>query len=295
MIIVNPSAGMEKADLFKKEVENLLINQGYQIVMRVTEKKNDAKKFASEASDKSMDLISVLGGDGTVNEVINGIANKINRPSLHIIPLGTVNNFAKALDIPLKPEEAINVLENPTNKKADIGKINGYYFMNLVNLGTIAEATYQVTSEQKSKIGSLAYFMEGLKKFAEKETFSVTIEDENGREQLEAMLVLVTVTDTVAGLQHVLKEANIDDGYLHIFVIKELSGLESVSMLTNLWNHMLKEQDQIEYWKVKSAKIETNPQKVVNIDGDKGFTTPFKLSILEKHITVISEKQDTEN
>ncbi len=290
MIIVNPSSGEEKSTVFIDDTENMLITMGYHVTVKETKNENDAENFAAEACKKMMDIISVMGGDGTVNEVLSGIAEKEYRPVIHIIPLGTVNNFAKALDIPLKPKEAIQVLENPVERLTDIGKINNTYFMNLVNLGAIAEATYEVTSEQKSKLGSLAYFIEGVKQYTKQDTFTVTVEYENELKQLEAMLVLITVTDTVAGLQHVMKEVKADDGYLHVYAIKEISGFDSVSMLSNLWNGMLKDHEQVAYWKAKSIKIDANPKKVTNIDGDEGHATPLSLSILEKHIKVLFQK-----
>ncbi len=290
MIIVNPSSGEEKSSLFIDDTENMLMTMGYQVTVKETKKESDAEKFAVEACEKKVHIVSVMGGDGTVNEVLSGIAEKEYRPVIHIIPLGTVNNFAKALDIPLKPKEAIQVLENPVERITDIGKINNTYFINLVNLGAIAEATYEVTSEQKSKLGSLAYFMEGVKQYTKQDTFIVTVEYENEVKQLEAMLVLTTVTDTIAGLQHVMREVNPDDGYLHVFVIKQISGFDSVSMLSNLWNGMLKDHQQVAYYKAKSIKIDTNPKKVANIDGDEGYPTPLSLSILEKHIKVLSQK-----
>ncbi|MGP4042032.1 diacylglycerol/lipid kinase family protein [Gracilibacillus sp. D59] len=288
MIILNPSSGTEKSKQFQHEVEEVLNKQGYHVITKCTEKEYDAKKFAEEACEENMELVTVLGGDGTVNEVINGIAERTKRPTLHIIPLGTVNNFARALGIPLKPRDAIEVIRDPHVMKADLGKVNDQFFINLVNVGAIAEATYQVTPEQKSKLGSIAYFLEGFKKFTEKDMFSVTISTDESSRQIEAMLVLVAVTNTVAGWENMLQEAEIDDGYLHVFAVKEISTLESVSMITSLLNGSLKDQKQVEYWKAKKVTVDTIPTKVANIDGDEGMQTPLQFSVLEKHIKIMN-------
>ncbi|SHN36217.1 diacylglycerol/lipid kinase family protein [Gracilibacillus kekensis] len=289
MIIVNPSSGTEKSVQFKQNVYTILVEQGYIVKLKETSKEGDALNFATKASDDHFDLITIMGGDGTINEVINGIAEKEVRPSLHIIPLGTVNNFAKALELPLKPQQAIELIKNSKKKQVDLGKINDSYFMNLVNIGAIAEATYQVTAEQKSKLGSLAYLIEGLKKFSEKDLFSVTIATEETDVQLNVMLVLVALTDAFGGLKNAISEAEVDDGYLHVFAFKEITNLESIAMLKNLVNGQLKDQPQIEYWKTKNLNIESTPDKVANVDGDEGFSTPLHMSVLEKHLTIISQ------
>ncbi|UOQ47033.1 diacylglycerol kinase family lipid kinase [Gracilibacillus caseinilyticus] len=288
MIIVNPSSGREKAQQYKDDIKEILQQQDYEVSVRETEKAYDALQFAEEASQSKIGLVSVLGGDGTVNEVINGLAEKEYRPMLHIIPLGTVNNFAKALNIPLKPEEASHVLNEMNARPVDVGKINDHYFMNLVNIGAIAEATYQVSADQKSKLGPLAYFIEGVKKFSEHDIFAAEIEHDQQKEAYQVILIIIAVTDTLAGIQHVLSEAEVDDGYLHVYAIKDLTNLESVSMLTQFVNGSLKDQQQVAYWKTKEISVHTTPSKITNIDGDEGESTPIKLSVLKQHINILT-------
>lgn len=288
MIILNPSSGGEKAHQFEEEVSNVLTELGYELIIRETKQENDATRFAENACKTGVKIITVLGGDGTISEIINGISRYEHRPALHIIPLGTVNNFARALDIPLRPRKAIEIIKNPVERKVDLGKVNEQYFMNLVNLGAVAEATYEVTPEQKSKLGAIAYFLEGVKRFSDKELFSATVITENDSKEVEAMLILITVTDTVAGIKHIIKEAEVKDGYLHVFAFKEMTSLEGLSILTNLINGSLKEQEQVKYWKAKSIHIQTTPQKVANVDGDEGEITPLRFEILEKHLTVLT-------
>lgn len=286
-IILNPSSGNEKSNQFKEKVKKKLVEQGYDVMIKETKKANDAQLFGEQACEQHVPFLTVMGGDGTISEVINGIAKYDTRPKLHIIPMGTVNNFARALQIPLEPKKAIDIIGNEEKIQIDLGKVNQQYFTNLVNVGAIAEATYEVTTEQKSKLGAFAYFFEGIKKFSEKELFSTTITTDDSTKEMEAMLVLVAVTDTVAGIKNIIKEAEIEDGYLHVFVFKEMTNLEGVSILTNLINGSLKEQEHIEYWKTKKLEVDTIPRKVANFDGDEGEATPLQFEILEKHLTVL--------
>ncbi|MFC4402944.1 diacylglycerol/lipid kinase family protein [Gracilibacillus xinjiangensis] len=291
IVILNPSSGSKESVKYKEMIEQILMTNNYQFKIRRTEKENDARRFAEEASGEGIDLLVVMGGDGTINEVINGLVNKAHRPLLQVIPLGTVNNFARAVGVPLQVEDALQLIENGTTMQVDIGEVNQQYFSNLVNIGAIAEATYQVTPEQKSKLGSLAYFFEGLKKFREKDVFPVTIETAEITVETEAMLVLIAVTDTFASWKNILKEAEVDDGFLHIFAIKQLTNFEGVAMLTRMMNGSLKDQEQVEYFKVKKASIYTEETKVANVDGDEGAATPLHLSILPGHLHVLTSER----
>lgn len=287
MVIVNPSSGSEESENYRNKVLDKLQNKGYRVTSRITQKVRDAVHFAQEACESNLDLIVIMGGDGTINEVINGIAPTNHYPTLLIIPFGTVNNFAKALELPLNPDEAIEIIEKGQFQNVDIGKVNDQYFMNLINLGVIAEATYSVTAEQKSKYGSFAYFIEGVKKFSEKDVFRVQIETDIDTLDTDAMFVLVAVTDTFAGWKNMIKEAEIDDGYLHLFIFKELTSIKSIAMIAKLMSGSLKEQKNVIYRKAKEAIIQTNTTKVINVDGDEGEETPLKIRILPSRLRVM--------
>jgi diacylglycerol kinase (ATP) len=157
MIIVNPSSGKEKAtenlDLLKAALAEM-----YDVTtIRKTQRVGDAIKFAKEACANNFDALISMGGDGTISESINGIAEQSHQPTFGIVPLGTVNDFARALRIPLEPVESIAILKRNQTKPVDIGKNNHSYFMNVLAVGAIAEATYAVTPQQKTKLGSFAY------------------------------------------------------------------------------------------------------------------------------------------
>ena len=109
MVIINPSSGKELAKNFEQKIADTLGGSYSEIVSRHTEKEGDAAAFAKEACVGSYDTIISMGGDGTINETINGMAEQQHRPKLGIIPLGTINDFARAIGVPLDPEEAIAI------------------------------------------------------------------------------------------------------------------------------------------------------------------------------------------
>ena len=118
MLIVNPSSGKEEAVDYVEKIEEILNGKGYEVKVSQTEKELDAMKYCQTACRDEFDLVVSLGGDGTLNETINGMVDQTHRPLLGIVPLGTVNDFARALNIPLEPDKAVDVLSSDRSKES---------------------------------------------------------------------------------------------------------------------------------------------------------------------------------
>ena len=110
-----------------------------------------------------MILWSVLGGDGTVNEIINGfIENHLQTP-LAILPGGTVNDFANHLHLPHDTDDFIQMIEDFQTMKVDIGKVNEHYFANVIAGGMFSDISFQVSKADKERFGPLAYYISGIR------------------------------------------------------------------------------------------------------------------------------------
>jgi diacylglycerol kinase (ATP) len=286
MIIMNPSSGKEKAQDYVKKIEETLRGKYTDIQIRKTEKEGDAATFAKEACIEFYDAVISMGGDGTINETINGLAEQSYRPALGIIPLGTINDFARALDIPLEPYEAIAILNDHETKAVDIGKIDEAYFMNVLAVGSIAEATYKVTPEQKTKLGSFAYFIEGAKSFLGGDSTDLTVEHENGTWEGESFLLLAALTNSVGGFESLAPDADVNDGKFHAFIIKKMSFPRIAAIIPSLLKGELKESDEVEYIRTSYLNVSSSKNHVVNIDGEEGQSLPFHAKVLPGHLNV---------
>src|SRR5699024_253555 len=134
-IIYNPTAGRE---LIRKElptVLEMLEIAGYETSAHATTGEGDAMKAAEIAVDRQYDLVIVAGGDGTINEVVKGIAEQDYRPTVGVIPTGTTNDFARALQIPRDIKKATEVITEGKSLRLDIGKVNDEYFINIAGGG----------------------------------------------------------------------------------------------------------------------------------------------------------------
>lgn len=288
MIIMNPSSGKEKANDYVQKIKETLQGRYSDIEIRKTEKEGDAASFATEACIALYDAVISMGGDGTINETINGIAEQAHRPALGIIPLGTINDFARALDIPLEPYEAISVLEGQQTRAVDVGKIDEAYFANVLAVGSIAEASYNVTAEQKTRLGSLAYFMEGAKSFLNGEAIDLTVEHESGRWEGKSFLLLAALTNSVGGFESLAPEASVSDGKFHVFIIKKMSFPKIAAIIPSLLKGELRESDEVEYISTSLLNVSSSKEHVVNIDGEEGQTLPFHAKVLPGHIRVFA-------
>lgn len=287
MIICNPSAGKEKArDLLPGAISNL--KEVYdEVYVRETKQAGDAIAFAQDACEQQYDAVISMGGDGTVSETINGLAEQCHRPVFGLIPLGTVNDFARALSIPLNPEEATRVVSSQRTKAADIGKINNQFFMNVLAVGAVAEATYNVSIKQKTLLGPLAYLIEGGRALVNETPFKLTVNHDLGKWQGEAYLMVAALTNSVGGFKAVAPDAQINDGKIHVIIVKDLSLPNIMKIIPSLLWGELKKHDQVEYFQTSFLEVSSDEELAVNIDGDEGVALPFKAQILNQHLNVI--------
>ncbi|MCF6138856.1 diacylglycerol/lipid kinase family protein [Pseudalkalibacillus berkeleyi] len=286
MIIVNPSSGKEEAEKNQHRVEEVLRNKGYDVIVKMTKKQLDATKFARTSCEDAYDLVVSMGGDGTLNETVNGLANQEHCPRFGIIPTGTVNDFARALNIPLDFEEALSLIEQGDTRPVDIGKVNDQYFMNIAAVGAIAEATYEVSPKQKTMLGPLAYMLEGLKTLSSKKSYNIQLKHDQGEWEGEALLVLAALTNSVGGFEKVAPDAEVDDGKLKCLVVHDVALPKFIKIVTELLGGKHVDDENVEYISTSKLEISSSEKLHSNIDGDEGDTLPLNIEILPRHLDI---------
>ena len=285
MLIINPTSGGEKALDYKEKLENKAKEYFEYIETKITEKAKDATAFAEEASKENYEAVIVFGGDGTVNEVISGIAEKDYIPKLGIIPGGTGNLITKLLEISQDIDEAIDQLDFNKKNAIDIGKANKSYFGYIFSVGSLPEAIHNVEIEDKTKYGVLAYAINTIKSVIKDEVFNIKIETENGSYEGEASQVLVLLSNYYADKK--IFEEN-KDGYANILILKNASIISKLSLIPDLLKGDIVENDNIEYIKAKDITISSDTKLESDIDGDQSDDLPVKITVLGNHIEIYS-------
>lgn len=285
MLIINPTSGGEKALDYKEKLENKAKEYFEYVETKITEKAKDATVFAEEASKENYKAVIVFGGDGTVNEVISGIAEKDYIPKLGIIPGGTGNLITKLLEISQDIDEAIDQLDFNKTNAIDIGKANKSYFGYIFSVGSLPEAIHNVEIEDKTKYGVLAYAINTIKSVIKDEVFNIKIETENGSYEGEASQVLVLLSNYYADKK--IFEEN-KDGYANILILKNASIISKLSLIPDLLKGDIVENDNIEYIKAKDITISSDTKLESDIDGDQSDDLPVKITVLGNHIEIYS-------
>ena len=295
ILIVNPTAGKEKAKYYKTDLVSQLRTMFEVVELRETTKAGDATAWAKEASEKGYDAVFSMGGDGTLNETVNGLARAGQAVNFGFIPLGTVNDLARALHIPLQPEEAIAALKDSKLVKVDIAKVNDRYFVNTIAAGAMPEAVGNVSIEQKPRLGPMAYFLTGIKALQSRETSLFKIESELGVEVRRSPLIVAMLTNSVGSFNNIAPLAKVDDGTIWLAVFKEFNYLDILKIIPEILAGLPINSEYMTLQQVKKVRISVvdDEKLTTNMDGDKGPDFPLELTVLPSFLTVYVPRKVT--
>lgn len=295
ILIVNPTAGKEKAKYYKTDLVLQLRTMFEVVELRETTKAGDATAWAKEASEKGYDAVFSMGGDGTLNETVNGLARAGQAVNFGFVPLGTVNDLARALHIPLQPEEAIAALKDSKLVKVDIAKVNDRYFVNTIAAGAMPEAVGNVSIEQKTRLGPMAYFLTGIKALQSRETSLFKIESELGVEVRRSPLIVAMLTNSVGSFNNIAPLAKVDDGTIWLAVFKEFNYLDVLKIIPEILAGLPINSEYMTLQQVKKVRISVvdDEKLTTNMDGDKGPDFPLELTVLPSFLTVYVPRKVT--
>ncbi|KXT83997.1 diacylglycerol kinase family lipid kinase [Streptococcus panodentis] len=290
-LIYNPTSGQEIIKRNIAEVLDVLEDVGYETsAYQTTPEPLSAQKEAERAARAGFDLIIAAGGDGTINEVVNGVAGLESRPKLAFIPTGTTNDYARALKIPMgDPVAAARIIEKNQTIKMDIGRAYGSkYFINIAAAGTLTELTYSVPSEVKSRLGYFAYVAEGAKILPRSKFRKVRIEHDHGVFEGKISLMFAALTNSIAGFEQLAPDAKLDDGNFTLILVKTANLFDMLGLMMQAINGGQHVGDvNVEYLKTSRLKLEILDKKepfMLNLDGEYGGDTPVELEVLGNHL-----------
>ncbi len=286
-IIYNPTSGRE---IFKRSLASVLAKleaAGYETSCHATSGEGDATLAARVAVERRYDLVIAAGGDGTINEVINGIAEQEYRPKIGIIPTGTTNDFARAIHVPRDIEAAVDIIVRGETIPVDVGRINNKYFINIAGGGRLTELTYEVPSKLKTVIGQLAYYLKGIEMLPSIRATEVSIEYDGKLYEGEAMLFLVGLTNSVGGFERLAPNASINDGMFSLLILKKtnLADFIRIASLALRGEHI--HDPNVIYTKANRIKVRSKDTVQLNLDGEYGGNLPAEFENLYRHIEVL--------
>lgn len=303
-LIYNPTSGQEIMKKNVAEVLNILEGYGYETsAFQTTPAKDSAKNEATRAAKAGFDLVIAAGGDGTINEVVNGIAPLKHRPKMAIIPTGTTNDYARALKVPRgNPVEAAKLIGKNQTILMDIGlakteqdgKEDYNYFINIAAAGTLTELTYSVPSQLKTIFGYLAYVVKGAELLPQVKFRPVRVEHDKGVFEGKVSMIFVALTNSIGGFEQIVPDAKLDDGRFTLIMVKTGNLFEILHLLRLVLDggkHI--EHRHVEYIKTQKIKIEpmedNSDRLLLNLDGEYGGDAPVELVNLANHIEFFAD------
>lgn len=289
VLIVKPSSVDDvRAGVIK------LRGAGHEVHPRVTFEQGDAARFARHAADAGVELVVAAGGDGTVNEVVNGLVTggvpgAASAPRLAILPLGTANDLAAGLGIPAgDPEAALAVAVAGVPFPVDVPTVNGRCFLNVSTGGFGAEATEDSSTTLKSVLGPVAYVVTGVRKFVRLEPSRARFTA--GGETLhdgEFLVFAVGNARRTGGGIHLTAHAEMDDRLLDVCIIEHMGHLEFARIAPQIRAGRHVDHPRVTYRKVPALAIESADELSVNADGEPMSARRFTYAFAPGRLTVM--------
>jgi diacylglycerol kinase (ATP) len=290
-VIFNPAARGNKARRFRRRLEDI----GGQCTLKATTAPGDARRLAAGAVQEGFDLVVAAGGDGTVNEVLNGLGDAPDgfaRMRLGILPLGTINVFARELGLPLRVERAWDVLQRGRETSVDLpcvefaaeGAPRRQYFVQLAGAGMDARAIELVDWEHKKKIGPLAYVVAGWKAMRETQP-RITVHA--GDQTVTGEFVLVGNGRFYGGSVPAFPQADLRDGLLDVCVMPRLNWWTLLRCAPGLLLRRKAPAGVVRTLQAARFELTVEAQAAFELDGEWAGRLPATFSVEREKLRVI--------
>jgi len=299
-VIVNPNAGRRKGEKDWLEIAALLDAAGIRYTNVFTEHPNHAVKLARKYIEAGFRKIIVVGGDGTLNEVVNGVFTQNKYPTkditLAMIPVGTGNDWGRSFNIPSGYKEAIHLISRMHTRIQDVGKVHYMnnelpkhrHFINMAGLGfdaMVAKRTNKVKQEGKS--GPFSYLISLFTSLISYNDSKVNIIVDDKELNANVFTMSVAICKFNGGGMMQAPNAIPDDGLFDVTVITRVSRFLVIRSVKKLYDGSYLKMPQVKTFRGEKVKIESNPPMFLETDGESLGHTPMTFEVLPLSIQVV--------
>ena len=287
LFVVNSHAGKEAIRTQMVRVLDTFVRAGWVPTVYMSQHSGElpalVRKWAPD-----YDLVVCSGGDGTLNETLNGLMPLERRPALGYIPAGTTNDFAASLGIPKNLAKAALAAVEGVPVSLDVGRFGSRYFAYVAAFGAFTDVTYSTPQQYKNSLGRLAYLIEGAQRLSSLKTYPLRLEYDDGCTEGEFFVGLVSNSNYVAGLPvGRWIDTSMSDGLMEVTLVRKPAQMIE---LTRVASNLLKgELDPEVVFTVKTRRLRvTSPEPIPwTLDGEYGGApTDVTLENLHRALTV---------
>ncbi len=271
LLIVNPVAGTRGGKTALFDMLAPFCKKGWEVTVQLTQRKGHARKLAASAGARGYELVCCAGGDGTLNEVLSGIAESGSRIPLGYIPCGTTNDFADTLGIPSEIYRAAGRIALCRPRALDLGKFGeDRYFSYIASFGAFTSASYDTPQELKNSLGHFAYLLAGVADLSKLRPQHIKFTAGGKTREGDYIFGAVSNTTSVGGIVKLPEErVDLSDGLFEVILVKfprdaiELNNIVSGVMMSNF------NQEPFEFFETSSIEFETEDTLAWSLDGEK--------------------------
>lgn len=297
-LVVNPSAGKNEGVDYVEALGARLRDAFGPVRVVATTGPGEAARAAREAAAAGARTLFVAGGDGTVNEAINGLCEGgtpwAARPALGIIPLGTGNDFARSVGVEGAPLDALEGLLEAEAHEVDLGLVNKRVFLNVSAGGLAAETSEAVTPELKTFAGRFAYVLGGVRAYIEHESFDVRYRSSTGGKTLRGRervsLFAVCNAPTFGGGRVIAPGAKADDGLLEVCLVREAPPFEFAALLAKLAEGKHVDDPHVLWLRATRLELFFDRMTKINADGESFEARAASYSVLPRALRVLAPR-----
>lgn len=287
LFIVNPVAGKGKALAYMEAIKPLLEGK-VQYKIEITKGQGHATELVRRYTSEADYIVYAVGGDGTINEVVNGMVG--SKSALAIVPAGSGNDFIRTIYPKYPQEELLYRLLRGTVEQVDLVKVNDRYFLNIASVGIDAEVAYNVASFKKIKYikGELAYILSILKTLWGYKSNQLKVALD-GKEKCDKKILLLAVANGKyygGGIQ-IAPSANVKDAKAHVYMVKELKLGRILRIIPKLFKAQHESEIDVEIYEANQVQIESKEAFRVNIDGEIIEAKMIQMQVLPEALQVI--------
>lgn len=284
IFIYNPNSGRGVIQKHEKYILDRLSTQYDEIVVQKTQRPQHATTLARMACGQC-DTLIVAGGDGTLNEIVNGIGDQENKPVIGYIPVGTVNDLAHSIKIPCTLKKAVDNILKGKIFKHDIFKAGEKYGIYVACAGLFTEMSYSTSQIKKKKFGKIAYLFHGLKKVFSSPSFNLKLSSESCEISGRFAFILIANSRNIASFK-LNRKASLNDGKVDVVLIKERRKKASIWTVLKVANLFLfginKKKQEFEKFSITFD----NPVEI-NLDGEDSGLTNFDFQMIKEGVEII--------
>ncbi len=285
-ILINPGAGQGQGKDAAEKLAARLRSRYDHIYMPVMDEQNDPVSLAVEMAEKRVDALFVIGGDGTLNAVVEAFANLEYRPTIGLLPGGTNNTFARLLGSPADLSEAVDTLPFDRRANLDIGKIGDRYFAYYLAFGKLIDASMDTKSSEKELLGSLAYVKNIVANLPDDKTFGLRVRCDDNVWEGDASHVYVINSTTYGSLTFSTVRNELNNGRANVFILQDDSLLAKLTTAADMVVGQVEQNPNIITMRGRHVEIEPlDPTMRIqtDLDGQEGPDLPVTIEMLKEH------------